>query len=940
LLSLVERYNRAKAARVAIDHGDQVALAARIATGHPEVGAIERSRYTVVLLDEYQDTSHAQLVLLEALFGHGHPVTAVGDPSQSIYGWRGASAGNLRRFPVNFPRRDGSTAAVAPLGTSFRGGERILDLAGILSEPLFGSRVGEVAGSERLREDGLATAGLRPGPGRGERGRLACGLFASARDEAVWVADQVVDVLGLPEGAAPDGGPWVERRPAGSARVHPYDIAVLARKRAQLPALRLALEQRGVPVEVVGLGGLLTVPEVQDVVATLRILHDPLAGDALARLLTGARWRIGPRDLVALGRRARELARDTGRDVRKDAAPLYPPGQRPDDRDASAETPASDAGAAGLPPHAGGGGAAVPAVDAAEPRSGLGGGTDSGDPLAAALAEMSLGDEVSLVDALDDLGRPDRYSPEGRARLSALARELSELRGRLDQPLPDLVTDVERTLGLDVEVAARPGADPVAARADLDALVDAAARFAGDEEEPTLGAFLAYLAAAEDQEFGLETGRVSEADSVKLMTVHAAKGLEWPVVVVPGLAAGDGACVFPARPRTSTRWTDNARLLPFRLRGDRDDLPVLRGLDREARDRFCDECKRREALEERRLMYVAATRASYLLLCSGYWWGAGKKPLGPSVFLREVRDACAAGAGAVAAWAPEPPPEAANPVLAEPAAAVWPATAEGREGAVAGARFVEAALAGDPDPSRANEAGLADEDAARAEGWALDADLLLAERAQATQRDGTSSVELPDELSVSGLVSLARDPGELARQIRRPLPRAPAPYARRGTAFHRWVESRYGQQRLLDHGDLPGAADAGAAPDSELAELQRRFEASAWAARTPVDLEVPFEAVIRDRVVRGRIDAVFADADGRFDVVDWKTGARPAGADAGAAAVQLAAYRVAYAELAGVAVDRVRAAFHYVRTNETVRPADLLDAETLAALLHNVPETP
>ncbi len=64
----------------------------------------------MVLLDEYQDTSHAQVVLLQSLFGDGHPVTAVGDPCQSIYGWRGASAGTLDRFPAAFPRLDGTDA--------------------------------------------------------------------------------------------------------------------------------------------------------------------------------------------------------------------------------------------------------------------------------------------------------------------------------------------------------------------------------------------------------------------------------------------------------------------------------------------------------------------------------------------------------------------------------------------------------------------------------------------------------------------------------------------------------------------------------------------------------------------------------------------------------------------------------------------------------------
>jgi DNA helicase-2/ATP-dependent DNA helicase PcrA len=85
------------------------------------------------------------------------------------------------------------------------------------------------------------------------------------------------------------------------------------------------------------------------------------------------------------------------------------------------------------------------------------------------------------------------------------------------------------------------------------------------------------------------------------------------------------------------------------------------------------------------------------------------------------------------------------------------------------------------------------------------------------------------------------------------------------------------------------------------------------------------------------MDAVFADSGGRFDVVDWKTGRRPTGVDERAAAVQLAAYRLAWAELAGVPVERVRAAFHYVRYGETVRPADLLDADGLAALITGVP---
>src|SRR5580693_2909694 len=136
LLPLVDRYTAAKRAREVLDHGDQVRLAAQIAMRHPEVGAAERTRYQVVLLDEYQDTSHAQLKLLNALFGNGHPVTAVGDPCQSIYGWRGASAGNLRRFADDFPDRSGQPAPVRKLSTSFRNAGRVLDTAAVLQAEL------------------------------------------------------------------------------------------------------------------------------------------------------------------------------------------------------------------------------------------------------------------------------------------------------------------------------------------------------------------------------------------------------------------------------------------------------------------------------------------------------------------------------------------------------------------------------------------------------------------------------------------------------------------------------------------------------------------------------------------------------------------------------------------------------------------------------------
>ena len=886
LVPLIRQYAVAKASREEIDYADQMAIAARIAVRHPEVGAVERARYQVVLLDEFQDTSHAQLELLRALFAGGHPVTAVGDPCQSIYGWRGASAGNMKRFADHFPPAtlagsgppgaDRPAAEVRLLSTSFRNTGRVLDAAAAVQRDL------RLIAPEVPR--------LVAPPGRSDRGEVTCALLETSADEARWIAGQIRGLLSLEPGLAPDGRPWPDGRPD---TVRPSDIAVLCRKRAQFADLRAALEHAGIPVEVVGLGGLLTVPEVADIVATLRVLHSPSASDALARILTSARWRIGPRDLVALGARARELARD--------------------------ETGQSDP-AAGVP-------------------------AENPDFLASAVADFTA-ETGSLVEALDDLGRSSAYSPEGYARLSALAGELRQLRRHAGRPLPELVVEVERTLGLDVEVAIRPGTDPVTGRADLDAFADAAAAFAGDAQEPTLGAFLAYLTAAEAEEFGLEAGQVSDTDSVKLATVHSAKGLQWAAVFVPGLSAGPKSQIFPARPRLSSRWTDNPRLVPFWLRGDAADLPGLAGLDKASLDAFKQACADRQLAEERRLAYVAVTRAAYWLGCSGYWWGRGKSPLGPSAFLTEVRGVCEAGGGQVAAWADPPEDGAVNPVLAVPLTASWPdfeAPAAERLRAVReAADLVRAAAdpqaAGDRGGDRVPD-GVPEQYAAMVAGWAADTDLLLAERAK-RRSDGAIPVRLPQRIAVSALVAMARDPAALAASIRRPMPRPPAPRAERGTAFHRWLEERFGPMRLIDPDDLAGAGDADlVADDADLAELKAAFESGAWGQRLPVQVEVPFETRVGDRLVRGRIDAVFADSTlGGFDVVDWKTGRPPgAAAEQRAVAIQLAAYRLAWAALAGVPVEQVRAAFYYVREDRTVRPADLLDAAGLAALISEIP---
>jgi DNA helicase-2/ATP-dependent DNA helicase PcrA len=838
LLPLVNAYADRKRREGAMDFADQMSLAARLADGHPEVVLGERERYGAVLLDEYQDTGHAQRVLLRALFGGAQPmpVTAVGDPAQAIYGWRGASAANLPRFTTDFPRK---AKRLEPsirygLATSFRNPPKVLALANRTAAPL---RAAGLAVDELRARDEESTSDIQ------------CALLPDIDAEVSWMAGEIADRW---RSTVDDTG-------------RPPTTAVLVRRRADMADLAAALRERGLPVEVVGLGGLLDEPEVRDLVSTLRVLIDPLAGTAAARLVTGARWRLGIADLAALYRRAGELAKAYA--------------------------------------------------------------VDEQDPIDAIVGEGA--EHAGLVDALDDPGEAELYSPDGYRRIRHLGNELTALRRRLDQPLPELIADVERTMLLDIEASARPGA---VKRAHLDAFADVVAHYAETSPSASLPALLDYLAAAESAEDGLEPGEVEVAENrVQILTVHSAKGLEWEIVAVPHVVQD----IFPSRKRTSC-WLRNVTELPAHLRGDAPDLPVL-DLDGAANRKevehllgeHAEAFAERDLIEERRLFYVALTRSERTLLLSGHWWGrTGSRPKGPSEFLTEAAEVL----DNVRHWADPPGPTEENPLTSMERTGGWPMDPlrDRRNGIQEGADLVREELAA---LTKAPTEQLTLED--DPDGWVRDTDVLLAERVISSAR--RERVALPDQLSVSQLVELAADPDALARRLRRPLPYPPNPVARRGTAFHVWLEKRFGSRALLDVDELPGAADGDAAPDERLEELKAAFLASHWANRMPHEVEVPFACEVDGVSLRGRMDAVFADRDGGWTVVDWKTGTPPDDGRLPALTVQLAAYRLAWAGLAGVEVDRVRAAFHYVRHDYTLRPADLLDLAGLRDLLRSVP---
>jgi DNA helicase II / ATP-dependent DNA helicase PcrA len=889
LVPLVRAYRRRKRDLEVLDFADQVELAARLARDVPQARAGERARFPVVLLDEYQDTSHAQLVLLTELFGHGHPVVAVGDPYQSIYGWRGACAGTLERFGADFPRADGTPSDVLHLSTSWRNDRAVLAAANRLAVGLDASAA-PLPQDEPLpspapdtsAEPSSRTLGPRPGAGPGS---VLVHWHTTTEAEAAAVADWVKQT-------------WL---PGGGANVPRPTVAVLCRTRSQFPAVEGALRARGLPVEVVGLGGLLHAPEIADLRAALEVLHDPGRGDCLLRLLTGPAWQLGARDLDALGCWSSQL------------------------------------------------------LSRARPRRGAA-------PQKAPEAAADAVDERSLVEAVDTLPPQDWSGPDGRTlsdtgrrRLERLGRTLRELRPRMALPLPELVGQVERALLLDVEVAAVPGVDPASARARLDAFGEVAAGFAATGERAGLGAFLGWLCAAENQERGLAAPRSDGGEAVQLLTIHSAKGLEWDRVAVVGLVEG----TFPngqggRAPTTGSGWTGAGGALPYPLRGDATGLPHW-DLDRvgdqkelsAALTRFRAACGTHQVTEERRLAYVAVTRARTGLLLTGALWGEGSRPRDPSRFLTEVAhlagDVEGMGSGV---WARPGENGDTNPAEALREPVPWPVDplGERRREVERGAWTVGEAIRAlrtnlsdarqapqPPDPCRPEEHESPGR-AAEEPDWAAEADLLLAERDTDTRHDLQAA--LPAHLSASRVVALAQDPGALALRLRRPMPEPPSPRTRLGTAFHAWLERRFTAAALIDLDDLPGAADDG--QDPELSALCERFLACEWADRTPVAVEVPVETPVAGIVLRGRIDAVFrGEGSASWEVVDWKTGAPARGAADRARAVQLAVYRLAWARLRGIPVSEVTAAFFYAATGRTVRPVDLLDEQGLRDLIED-----
>ena len=974
LLDVVRALTQYKRSHGLLDFGDQIALACQVAQEVPEAVAQVRAQYPAVLLDEFQDTSVAQIRLLSALFADSG-VTAVGDPHQAIYGWRGASAAALDTFHARFNPTGSAAVAtgaqaaqaapVLQLSTSWRNDAAVLEAANVVSSPLRHPQTlpGDPPGEH------IAVAELTPRPRH-------LGL-AQGAVHAAFLQDPLEEAQHVARFLAERWGPGAR-------------MAVLTRTRAQMAPVAAELEAQGLPYVVVGLGGMLSVPEVEDVRSLLVLAADPERGDRLMRLLT--EQDLGASDLAALATLAREVTLAPG-----ETGPQGPDGsqgpQRPD----------------------------------ADPQPDV--------PL--------LVEALETVLRWEEAGEPGQVvglSEAGRRVALRTARALRRVRASLTLPVPELVVVAEQALDLDLEIAARVG-NPLGHRA-LDAFQDTAARYVADAQDPTLSGFLEWLDLAQAREDGLaapETEPVPGA--VQILTVHAAKGLEWDVVAVPGLNEqvfpSYRSRIQPGRHVVETGWMASTSVFPYPLRADAQDLPpfTVGELDPGAGKELVTDTVlayrtalgRQVVREERRLAYVALTRARHELLLTGsHLAKSATRPRPASRFLDELRRRDLLrpyGRG----WV-DYDPDRPNPLASQHHSGTWPLGAPpdhlpgvdgravealrraGGQGIHGGglsddgvadrrgslqaarrqaARAVAAAMAGadggagangarapgagspaqgapavpggpvagsapaDPAPS-CSEAlpapsgpvpcgapassgpyGPGSYDPAPADPvvrrWYLEAELLLAEREQA--RRAVPELHLPAHLAATRLDDLRTDPERFALDLRRPLPARPRASGRLGTVFHEAVA-----QRLSAHAALMSLEEAGV-PDSVPPADRRRIER--WlevAEHLPLlapyrlyDTEVDRELTVGGTTLRCRMDAVFEGADSTWLIVDWKTGRLRVPVD------QLSVYVHAWAASQGVPTGAVRAAYVYVSAPgglvEELSPADLLPLEAITRLL-------
>lgn len=826
IAKLASEFLAAKLREGRIDYSDQVALAAKAVREIPEVVERERSNYTQILLDEYQDTSYLQTQMLSGLFKDA-AVFAVGDPNQSIYGWRGASASNLSEFANDFSSKP---VKQFQLSTSWRNPRQVLELANVLAQPL--SQPASYLSEEQKKIVGsLDVVTLRAadfaGPGVIDM-TFEQDMHTEAKEVAKWFAKKLAQPSPNKDGS--------------------QTAALLLRKRANIKLFMDALQAEDLEVEVVGLGGLLEMPEIADIKCALSVMVRPDSGTELIRLLTGARWRIGAKDIDGLYRYARWLS-GSNKELRE-----------------------------------------------AEGR-----------------ADESA---ISLVDALDRLASPHAdhkisISEEGLERMKDAAKVFRAMRERLGLPLTELVRAIASELWIDIELMANPSRKHPLIH--INEFVSVVAGFLAGNNTPTVSMLLDYLEYAAQKE-SLEAPRAKAQNKViQILTVHGAKGLEWDYVAIPNLIEND----FPSKPRSFNGWLESGKL-PYALRGDAKTLPefdVMAHDSQQAVNKAQDLFKKeqvREMLgsEERRLIYVAITRPKHELLLTGSYWKPGVKTAAePSRFLRECMDTAVAINGEI-------PNRISDEQVIQPVLDAWPKKPfedSRRKKIELGRASFERA-----DP---NDSVMRDSTTAKL------IERLLRERE--VKNEQAKTVDFGIRVSASNFKAYLDGLDELAGSVLRPIPQQPYAASRMGNLFHAWVEKRFAPSGELFDDEFDDLEDA----DDFIAieTLQQNYENSRFAVMTPKAVEQEIQLTIGSNTFVCKMDAIYPDGDG-VQIVDWKTNKPPTDEkDLYRRSLQLALYRLAYAEFTGMAIEKVKASFFFVGVSQELTPDGLLGRDEILA---------
>lgn len=877
LTRLAREFADAKERRGLVEFSDQVRLAVTTFERSNDAVAVLRRRNPVVLLDEVQDTSVGQTRLLSYLY-RGLSVMAVGDPHQSIYGWRGASADSLRAFHSDFsePRNSGQAVTLS-LSTSWRNPERVLEAANTIAAPLTAASPVHV---ERLRT-----------PPHAGVGAIEWRYPETVDEEFAAVAEWMHDARAQfvnETGALPTA-------------------AVLFHTRRRMPAVAAALTEAGVPNRIIGVGGLLGTPEVTDLVSTLRCLWYAEAGSELIRILTGPRFGVGVADIAGLRRCAAWFS----------------------ERDHSHQrlTEEDRMGAHGTAT------STIPDFD----------------------RQFTLLDAIDEIARMSDLGHSSlaAISTEGRTRLRDAGRMLQRLRRSVGAGIPELLRATEQELRLDIELDANEltGSDGRAVtRANLDAFAELVAGFIAVDEHGTLASVLAWLERATRDDEPAEHVTEPQPGTVDLITVHGSKGLEWNLVAIPRLVEGE----FPAPSKTGLGWLRPGQL-PDELRGDASARPELawrlattqqdlhraisgytegRGDDKEYIPGYTDHLAERHAEEQRRLAYVAVTRAASRLLVTGSFWAGHKDPRHPSPYLQELAEQeLITGLPAVSEYD-------ADPTDRDERTLTWPVDPLGRRGTAVrtAADQLRAELTrdtkGEIDPV---------------------VELLLAEkrrsrpRALSEQEDDGSG--LAERITASTFHDFVEDPRKAERQRLRPLPQRPFRRTRIGNRFHEWVERRTTTEvgtALTLTGLEPGNSD----PDreefdteAELAPLIENFERSRFAHRQPIAVEQEVTLPFAGRSLVCKLDAVYRVDDAerhstKYEIVDWKSGRPPKNAaERQSRFFQLDLYRHAYSQWADVPLEHIEVSLFYVADGVELRGANPRDIAELERIWSNAAAT-